>query len=75
LKFKESTDQIEDDQASDKSFEVLVAENASWVLDASQLRDMLFEVADLKVKHKLNQAKIMKKLERARKQRMADAKR
>ena len=55
--FIESTIPSNKDETANVSFEMLVAKNASWVFNASQLRDKLFEIADIKVKHKLSQEK------------------
>ena len=64
--FDESRDPKVDDSSPSKSAKAQVAQKLSWVFDPSQLRDKLFEAAGVKVKHKLDQARIIKKLEKSR---------
>ena len=66
--FIKSAYSIDDVLTPDESFVKNVAKDASWLFDAPQLREKLFVVSEVKVKHKVNSATRLKNLEKASKQ-------
>ena len=44
----------------------LVGQKASWLFDATQIREKLFTVSGVEVKHKLDQVQQLNNLEKAR---------